>query len=506
MRVAIHRVVLPTKTLRRRLMSSHAAAATTSNAAANSKFSPSSSPPSTAGPTPPLPIKHSRKQLPSVCTDPLLRQDLTEQILQAPIGSMIPFDENDISDYIADNNNDNAKNKKASLVAWERADAVVQKLEFVLRGYATGIEGTQWNRWVGQEGVAATAAVESNDKKQELRVMMTLVDRLWQEGHVYMQQRASRLDELHGPRSQDLLVASAGDDQDADEDEILELLESGKFDAQDDEDNEEGGELVFDTFEDFQKDVEDFARSEGLSMEGDQTLVMDEGESDPDLQTEEPTSGPDSYMDDFALPGPTVNMYNVLLDAVACQAPYNNSLASPEIASNVFYEIMGRHLLDGGDAHNTNQYTRPNILSFNAPIRVSAMHSYDPKDKRSENIMLRDQAVALAFECFDTVSHTTVANRNSATYAYLLQTVAKYFPPSRIRGNVAHGIWHHACSYGLLDELVSQAHIAANTPSNGERFDEWIKTNLTEKEKKDLPPKWFCNSVVRRFHKREAVY
>ena len=223
----------------------------------------------------------------AVCTDLSLLRDLTEQVLEAPIRSMIPFDEKDISDYTANNKNDNAKIKEASLVAWERADAVVQKAEFVLRGYAAEWLGgpgcRSSNNILHQHNPTSTkASVSSHDDLGGLTVGKKDMSICNNEHHDYLKNCMDRDHRI------------CWNHHWLDPDEILELLESGNLDAQDHEDIEEGEELVFDTFEDFQKDVEDFARSEGLLTEDSEASAMDDHESDRNLETEEATNDSDA--------------------------------------------------------------------------------------------------------------------------------------------------------------------------------------------------------------------
>lgn len=401
-----------------------------------------------------LPIKHSRNKLPRVCTDPQQLQELTEEVLNTPVGSIFTFPEASA-----------AEQEDPSRVAWHEADAVVQKVEFLLRGHAHGLEGTQWNRWLKKHNVSSPT-----DADESLAIMVALVDRLWEEGHTYMTLRAARLEEVRGPK----ITLDEGDLQEMSE------LEEGEVES-------------------LKKDMEEFAEAEGLELyeKQDAEQVPQEAEGGEDDIIEE------TYMDDFALPGPTVAMYDTLLDAMACSAP-NSTVASPEAALSLFQDIVFRHYLDGGDASNTNIHTRPTVLSYNAPIRLSMSLPFDPANKQSEAIQRRDQAIQLAFGCFDELSQSSILKRNSATYNYLLGTVAKYMPASRIRGNIARGIWHHACTQGLVDETVMEAFGAANNPSNGEEFDGW--KDRIGNQKKDFPAKWVRKSRGLRYHPREATY
>jgi hypothetical protein len=91
------------------------------------------------------------------------------------------------------------------------------------------------------------------------------------------------------------------------------------------------------------------------------------------------------------------------------------------------------------------------------------------------------------------VSQGTLSGRNSATYAYLLQTVKNCIPPSLSRGNIAFGLYHKACvQEGVMDENVIKAMMSiggykedgndddTNSPPirNGPIFDKFLRQEL----------------------------
>jgi len=91
------------------------------------------------------------------------------------------------------------------------------------------------------------------------------------------------------------------------------------------------------------------------------------------------------------------------------------------------------------------------------------------------------------------VSEGALTGRNSATYAYLLQTVSNCIPPSLSRGNIAFGLYHKACvQEGVIDENVIKAMRSiggykddsnddgTSMPpvSNGPIFDKFLQTEL----------------------------
>jgi hypothetical protein len=188
---------------------------------------------------------------------------------------------------------------------------------------------------------------------------------------------------------------------------------------------------------------------------------------------------------------------------MACQA--TSEFVTPTKTFDIVSEIVARHDLDGGDDQNTNPPTRPTAVSYNAAIRIASELPFDMESDEPEDILLRDDALTLAFGAFDALDQSGV-ERNSATYHYLLLCVAKYFPASRIRGNVAHGMFQHAQEQGLIDADVVAAHLAANAPSNGPEFEEYTAKTLKGKTVHDLPHAWRRFNKVRRHHPRENIY
>lgn len=156
--------------------------------------------------------------------------------------------------------------------------------------------------------------------------------------------------------------------------------------------------------------------------------------------------------------------------------------------------------MDGGDLKNTQPQTVASVLSYNAPIRIVASLPYE-----RNQINIRDYGLMMAFEAYDALTHSDRCLRNSATFTYILQTVAKYMPPSRNKGNVAAGLFYLAQQEGCVDNQVLDAYRLANTPSNGLEFDSWSSSSQG-KSVGDLPHAWRRNNKSRRHHAREATY
>jgi len=137
-----------------------------------------------------LPIKHSRKKLPITVTDPTQRAEWTQEVLECPDGRLFAHlygSERDRED------------------AWRTADATVQKVEALIRGYAFAVPGTIWNRWVpnknkqsnNNDASAAMEPAEAMDLQHELLL------KSYNEGEAYMTVRNLKLQDLHGPNTID---------------------------------------------------------------------------------------------------------------------------------------------------------------------------------------------------------------------------------------------------------------------------------------------------------------
>jgi hypothetical protein len=223
--------------------------------------------------------------------------------MEAPLGSLFGYDTTKSS---AD----------SRAHAWETADESAQKVEFLVRGYAAQLPGTLWQRWLPPRVVQQP---EPADSTACLEAMEGLVDRIWDEGHAYMVVRADRLRE-----TTEQLPTS-----DASAATTPPHLASG------------GGEL-------HANDAHRPASWESYSYESftsSAAAVEEVTEDDPDE-----TAGDEPFMNDFALPGPTVHMFHTLLDAMACTAASENennnsssSFVTMEQTRLLWTDLRARH-------------------------------------------------------------------------------------------------------------------------------------------------------------------
>jgi hypothetical protein len=225
-------------------------------------------------------------------------------------------------------------------------------------------------------------------------------------------------------------------------------------------------------------------------------MKMEEG-------TELPTL-PDSTKH-FAPPGPTVSMYDALLDSMVATAAGDDDSSSSSTTPSEFVTLLRQlhatHTLDRGDAINTNLATFPTMQSFNATLRGIAACKFTSagEDQEQDDKHIRNQAME-AFGIYNSMAHTTSDRLkiNSATITYMLQIVQKYIRTSRTKGNIAFSIWMQATKEGIVDSSfsVQQAYKEVNMPSNGAEFDELVNERCDPDF--DLPTKWICHAKNRR--------
>lgn len=489
-----------------------------------------------------LPARHSRKRLPLVCIDPIQLSQLTHELLEAPLTSLFKYDGCDDKDKDVVLVVQQKSGRLSRQRAWDKAWPTVQKVEFVLRGHAQCLSGTQWNRWLPpSEALSDIHKDDTVSILERLQLMQRLLERLEEEGVAYLEERAARLEELHGPRDDPTLESNSTDPDrvnarsrgskryhNDDSDEHLDSSNSSDEDDNDDDNEEERLDATSSSDESNDSDNEEHGDASSSSDEYDDSDNEGHDEEEDEEYTLGSSSDEDedpiseySYLQDFALPGPTTHMYDVLLDSLACHP------TTPQQGYLLLQDVLERHARDGGDAVNIqDEFTRPTVVSYNAPIRLAANLSYDPEDP--SHAPIRDEALMLAFGAFDALGQSQIWHRNAATYAHLLRAVAKYLPPGRSRGNVSAGVFHHARTLGVLDESVLAALRDAHIPSNGPDWDAWLRRHHPRlivdtapesgtdpqaanspdlaKTLLELPHKWRRYGRVRRHHPREAIY
>lgn len=179
----------------------------------------------------------------------------------------------------------------------------------------------------------------------------------------------------------------------------------------------------------------------------------------------------------FASPGQTIAMFDTLLDSMAVFAGPD----TPGQVGDIFAIVNKRFEEDGGVAFAVNPNTVPTQLTFNAGLRAIA-NSPNASEKT------RDNAILYAFTTFDALQDTHV-KRNSATYTYIIQTVAKFIPPSELAGNVAHAMWMHARNDQVVDTNVMRA-LEMVDAGNYKKYQAFLQDTIREKTVRDIPHSW----------------
>ena len=431
-----------------------------------------------------IPTRHSRHVPRPVCTDSAELESTTASLLASRPGSLFTYEFNGAiyntnggkgSTTSSSSSSSKADEYEAGLA---RSDTTTQKFEWTLGGHAAAIPGTIIAA-ASAGSTASTTSAASGNSKQHLDAMVELLERIEEEGRIYVELRARVLNQHYNDNNTAAPDSSSSDSSDSDSDADTDTTSTSSAQSQ--------------------------------SAWRIQSLINRYG----------------------AAPGPSIYMYDALLDAIACCAEQHaeqddtaeqdntadsSSMPSMEylaLARSVYERALARHHADGGPNAN-NRLTMPTLVTYNAVLRTCAAVQYDADadaDGSNEHEQVRDAALDLAFVVYDAlnanapsdpastsnavsknksskkvnkakVTAGTTANtgtgmpqRNSATYAHMLRLIAKYLPPSPTRGNVAYGLWLSCTGHdGVLDHQVIQAYVEANTRngSNGKQYDAFV--------------------------------
>jgi hypothetical protein len=224
-----------------------------------------------------------------------------------------------------------------------------------------------------------------------------------------------------------------------------------------------------------------------------------------------------------APPGPSSNMYDLTLDAIANIIPQtSNPVLYLQKACTLFKSAWKRNELDQKQELDlVNVDSIPTAATFNALIRISALvgDNNDAYKTNNPDVVVNDEevrdiAIANAFIAFDAACHHNVVERNSATFKYMIQTVNKFFPDCEAKGYILVTIWDKCIenTEGVLDAKVVQSMLDVNSKECGEKFHDFVMDeiknvyNPDEKNGFGFPMKLSKNKNLRRFDKRLDVY
>ena len=467
-----------------------------------------------------LPIRHSSKLPPLVCASSQLQLEV-ESIFDAAQGTLIVYP-----------NVEGAQDLKSAQEeirdAYYASDAIVQRVEYIMRGLNAHISKNSYvSRSVSRGRMKLDMDAGSDggtmDAGECFGAMLDLVERMKVEGLDYADLRKRIRSQLANPASETIEEDKADDKADHGE-------ASDEMDTKD--------ETKFDTWR--------MSMNENMAERG-----------FPSNPTTESGDGQTISDDDYqfgATPGVTVHMIDMVLDGLAClcEEQYISKTSSvdladliedkspPELAKELLDLALDRHCMDGGNiglggggpfdtvaqgigtgagtgAGNlanlmlsddpVDARTCPTPLTFNGVLRVAA--NFDPlghaeavehakvlsgsmgnvsssgkgPSLEQEKQRLRDVTIDAAFSSYDRMKNCSaltlrsirgmnnnatsreavkrqakllavgstanmkdkhksiVSGRNSATYAYLIETVGHNLDASLSRGNIAWGLY-----------------------------------------------------------------
>jgi len=367
-----------------------------------------------------LPTRHSRYLPPRICLDAVELAEETQKLLTAKPGTLFSFQGHEEL-HLHESEN-----------AWRLCDEISQRFDYLLKGYSSQVDGTIMNRMYN----TAAAATTNSDPAQAIANMAELLNRIDEEGQTYMQLRQQMFIQV---MQEEMRKQENGDD---------------------------------DENSDFMEQINREVRSQmGVPSErnGDHGDNSHASHTDNDDEDGSDYDFGDKNLSSFAYPGPTISMFDTFLDTLAVHP----TAATPDRVLNVFKSLIQRFDEDGGTTNNTNIHTTPTALSFNGVLRACA-------NTPNTSDATRDAALFASFSVYDAFGEY-LQPRNAATFAYMIQVVTNFIPPSLTRGNIGLALYKAACEERVLDDIVVDAMRNLHAVSNGQVHDEWFEKNLKNK-------------------------
>jgi len=397
-----------------------------------------------------IPTRHSSKRPPPVCRDAAELQELTQELLETPVGELfVPAMFQNPSQSRTDDRDE----------AYDTARESGELVEYLLRGYNSTVSPLALCSSSNNNKAAAAASTsgDSVDLEQvsaSLEKMMDVMERFHQEGNMYLRLRKELGGGLDSSGSSSTSSSSSSSSSDDDDDSLAEF-EDGPDDPK------------------FSSVVQDKLRV--------------------DAQEQQQQSGSGGH--DFAKPGVTMAMYDAILDAMACaaqaslqakdssqqqSASYLQSL-EPEDIYRVAGAAWKAHDLNNQHNNDSDEYfqsTCPTMVTYNAALRGigNLCLAADPDNKRKA--IITDQGLAHGFGVYNHLTHNEhgLPKRNSASIVYLLQIIRACFPASRSRGNMTVALWHQASREGLVTPGLIRSLKDLHAESNGPEFGVFLES------------------------------
>ncbi len=376
-----------------------------------------------------------------------------------------------------------------------------EHIEYILRGYSSLLPNNNKNNNNNstivhlQSKSETNIDVDSNMKEEEMeRVvnkMIQLVERMEDEGRVYVDLRSKLRSQMAHVRRQERQAAA-----------------SAAAAAADDADNTAASEK------------REGRASSNLISNSDSDSSSSSGsdsDDDGDDATEENREAWKmvQLVENYgAPPGPSAAMYDLTLDAIA-NVIHNTSDPIPYLQKSMelFERSLSRNELDRKqDLDVVNLKSMPTAATFNAVIRISS-NVVKESGSGSSNEQVRDVAVTNAFTAFHAMDVHPHVHRNSATYNYLVRTVDKFFPACKAKGHILATVWDD-CVFkdAVLDENVIKAFLDVKYEDCGEDIHFYFTKRIADvydpevKNGYGFPVKYSRNKKKRRFDKALDVY
>mmetsp|Transcript_5955 Transcript_5955/g.14417 ORF Transcript_5955/g.14417 Transcript_5955/m.14417 type:complete len:464 (+) Transcript_5955:216-1607(+) len=377
-----------------------------------------------------IPTQHSSKGPPPVCRDATELQELTQELLESPVGSLFCQGTIKTSSSISDDRDE----------AYGLAHESSEKVEYLLRGY---------NRNVSPLTLCSNSKTAESDPatvSASLETMMDVLERLHREGEMYLQLRRE--------------ASNYSDSSDSDSSTDGSSSSNDSSDSESESDDDHG---------------DDDPRFS--------TAVKDKLKVDARDQQQKVRSG----NHDFAIPGVTTAMYDTILDAMACATESGSSPAGAFLQTlepDDIYHVAGA----AWKAHDLNNQsnigdmffaaTTPTMVTYNATLRGIGNICLSSTSEEERKALITDQGLAHGFGVYNQLTHNDhgLPKRNGASIVYLLNIIKACIPPSRTRGNMTVALWHQASMEGLVTPELIQSVKELHEVSNGPEFDVFLES------------------------------
>jgi RecA/RadA recombinase len=243
-----------------------------------------------------LPTRHSWHGGPRICRDAVELQELSRELLETPVGHLYTFEEG----------------QDGGDAAQKAAFETIDMAEYLARGFNAQIPTTFYHRNNDDDTTTRTTTMSP---QEALSTLELLLQRMKDEGDMYLQVRAERMHILEG--------GAAG----------------------------------------------------GYELSSSSSSSSDSSSDDDEVEQEEEATKAASKLQQqqqhpFAPPGPTIALYDALLDAMA--AAGEDTTTTTSTSSSLSYTPMDYYRLTGGilDGQELLEGApRPTLVTFNAALR-----------------------------------------------------------------------------------------------------------------------------------------